>query len=105
MDEREFVAAAEAELRRIDDALTELERDDFDWQLAEGVLTAEFDDRSKLIVSVNRPAREIWVATRSQGLHFGWDAQASTWRTAKGQELWATLSGFLTEELEEEIHL
>ena len=74
MDERDFVTKAEAELGRLDDALTDLERDDFDWQLSDGVLTVELADKSKIIVSINRPAKEIWVAMRSQGLHFFFDA-------------------------------
>jgi len=105
MDERDFVNKAEAELGRLDDALTDLERDDFDWQLSDGVLTVELADKSKIIISVNRPAKEIWVAMKSQGLHFFFDPTTAAWRTQSGDELYGSLSAYLTEKLGEPISL
>lgn len=104
MDEREFVTRAEDELSSLDEALAALERDDVDWQLSDGVLTLEFEGRGKIIVSVNRPARELWVAAASQGLHFGL-GEDGRWRTGKGQELRATLSAFVSEKLGDAVNL
>ena len=98
MDEREFVKVAEDELSALDEALSVMECEGLDWQLSDGVLTLEFDGRGKIIVSINRPAREVWVAAGAQGLHFGRGADAR-WRTPKGQELRAALSAFVSEKL------
>ncbi|MDW8468288.1 MAG: iron donor protein CyaY [Burkholderiales bacterium] len=34
------------------------------------MLEIEFDDGAKIVVNRHTPAREIWVAARSGGLHF-----------------------------------
>src|ERR1044071_2828134 len=91
MDEKEFAAAAERALERIERALEE-SGIDADTELKEGgVLEIEFGDGSRMIVNRHGAAREIWVAARSGGFHFRWDGAA--WRdTRDGGELFAALS-------------
>jgi CyaY protein len=44
-----------------------------------GVLTVRFDNGSQLILSRQAPLRQLWVAARSGGFHFDYDAQTQTW--------------------------
>ena len=91
MDERQFEALASAALQRIERALDE-SGIAADFELKEGgVLELEFADGSRIIVNRHAAAREIWVAARSGGYHFRWDAGA--WRdTRDSTELFAALS-------------
>ena len=72
MEEREFLALADAELARIEAALERLQASvDFDFELKPGgIIEIAFDDGSKIIVNRHAAAREIWVASRSGGFHF-----------------------------------
>ena len=87
-DEEHVLAAIEAGL--------ENSGADVDFELgAGGVLEVEFADGSKMIINRHGAAREIWVAARSGGYHFGWDGQS--WRNARdGSELYARLSELLS---------
>jgi CyaY protein len=91
MDEKEFAAAAERALERVERSIEETGID-ADTELKEGgVLEIEFADGSRMVVNRHGAAREIWVAARSGGFHFRWDGSA--WRdTRDGSELFAALS-------------
>ena len=55
------------------------------------VLELEFDDGAKIIVNLQTPMREIWVAGRAGGFHFRRDG--ARWvDTRDGTELFALLS-------------
>lgn len=57
----------------------------------DGVLELEFEDGSKIVVNRHRAAREIWVAARAGGFHFGW--RGGAWRdTRDGSEFFAAVS-------------
>ena len=74
MEEREFLALADAQLVRIEGALERLlEADtvDFDYELKPGgIIEIVCADGSKIIVNRHAAAREIWVAARAGGFHF-----------------------------------
>jgi len=96
MEEREFETLAAAALEAIERALEAIEVDCE--RKPGGILEIEFDDGSKIIVNRHGAAREIWVAARSGGFHFRWDGTA--WRdTRGGAELFAALSGLVSEQL------
>ena len=91
MEENEFTALAESTLARIEASLEE-SGVDADVELKPGgVIEIEYADGSKMIINRHAAAREIWVAARSGGFHFRWEAGA--WRdTRDGTELFAALS-------------
>lgn len=65
--------------------------DDLDIDNQGGVLTVTFADRSKLIVSRQTPLRQLWVAARSGGFHFGF--HNDVWRRDQdGVELTSVLT-------------
>ena len=89
MTESEFHRAVDAVLARVESSLENEEGVDVD--LESGILTLEFDDASRVIVNRQTPNREIWVAARSGGFHFGW--RDGAWRdTRSGDELFASLA-------------
>lgn len=101
MDEREFLAAADAELARIESALQAASESgvaDFDFDTKPGgVIEIEFADGSKIIVNRHGVAREIWLAAKSGGYHFR--PQGGRWLgTRDGEELLAALSRTVSEQ-------
>ncbi len=101
MDEREFMAAADAELARIEAALERASDSglaDFDFEIKPGgVIEIELDNGSKIILNRHGAAREIWLAAKSGGYHFRPDG--GKWLgTRDGEELLAALSRTLSEQ-------
>jgi CyaY protein len=96
MGDQAFLALAEQALDRIEDAL-DASGVDVDVGRSGAVLTIEFDDGSKIIVNLQSPMRELWVATRSGGYHFREDA--GRWLGTRGEgELFACLSRWVSEQ-------
>jgi len=100
MTDTEFIAAADAVLAAIGNALdAALESSDLDvdWNVNDGILEVESEGGGKLIVNRHVPNREIWVAARSGGFHFRRDG--GQWRdTRTGDELGAALERLLAEQ-------
>jgi len=94
--EGEFNRIADATLERISQALEE-SLADCDCELKDGgVLEIELADGGRIIVNRHFAAREIWVAAKSGGFHFGWDG--TRWiNTRDGSELFASLSRLASE--------
>lgn len=98
MEEREFLALADAELARLEAALEKAladEEADWDFELKPGgIIEVAFPDGSKIIVNRHNAAREIWVAARSGGFHFKPPATTGgAWLdTREGRALAAVLS-------------
>ena len=80
----EFITATDAVLSAIgmalDAALAEADLD-VDWKLHDGILEVECEDGSKLIVNRHLPNREIWVAAKTGGFHFG--VRDGRWRDTR----------------------
>jgi CyaY protein len=52
---------------------------DVDLENSAGVLTVRFENGSQLILSRQEPIRQLWVAARSGGFHFDYDADSDAW--------------------------
>ena len=90
MTESEFNERAEAALRRLELAVDAADIG-IDCTRSGSVLTLELDNATKIIVNTQVPTRQIWVAARIGGYHFGYDGKV--WRdTRDGTELFAALS-------------
>jgi CyaY protein len=111
VDEREFLALADAELARLEAALGKVVDDgpvDIDYELKPGgIIELSFDDGSKIIINRHAAAREIWVAARSGGFHFKPPAAAGgPWTgTRDGEALAAVLSRCVSEQAGEPLRL
>jgi CyaY protein len=104
MDEKQFERLASDELERIEEALSALDGVDVD--LADGILTLEFDEGPKVIVNSHSAARQIWVAANLAAGHFSPDAKTGRWFDSKtGEDLWDRLQSILTERLASAVKL
>lgn len=91
MTESEFNILADQVFMRIEHAL---DATDIDYDSNGMVMEIEFDDGSKVIVNRHVPNREIWLAARSGGFHFGW--QDDSWINQRdGDELYAKLAALI----------
>ncbi|MDA8258743.1 MAG: iron donor protein CyaY [Betaproteobacteria bacterium] len=101
MDEREFMAAADAELARIEAALEAAAMSgvaDFDFETKPGgIIEIECENGTRIIVNRHGAAREIWLAAKSGGYHFR--PEGGKWvGTRDGEELLAALARTLSEQ-------
>ncbi len=100
MTDLEFLDRAEAALQAIElacDRINESTDADVDNQRVGGMVTLVFANRSQIVVNLQKPLHEIWMAARSGGYHYKWDGQA--WVDTKGQgELFAQLTRCASEQ-------
>jgi CyaY protein len=98
--EDHFDKIADAELRHLEKALGELDPDELEVELSQGVLTCTFGDGQKLIINSHHAAGQIWMAAFRKAWHFSPHESADQveWRT-EAEELRATLRALLSERL------
>ena len=103
MNESEFDKKATDTLLRIEQGIEESGAD-IDFEAAGGILTLEFANGTKIIINKQGAARQIWVAAKSGGYHYGFvDGQ---WINDQGGgELMSQLSRFIREQSDEEVNL
>jgi CyaY protein len=94
MTDPEFLDCAEALLAAIEthcDRITDETDADLDIQRVGGMLTLTFPNRSQIIVNLQKPLHEVWMAAKAGGYHFRRvDGQ---WQDTKGSgEFFAALS-------------
>jgi len=94
MTDPEYLDRAEAALAAIEqgcDRLNDATDADIDNQRVGGMITITFPNKSQLIVNLQPPLHEIWLAARSGGYHYRHDGNA--WVDTKtGEELFSNLS-------------
>lgn len=94
MTDLEFLDRAERALADIEasvDRINDATDADIDSQRVGGMITITFRNRTQIIVNLQKPLHEIWLAAKSGGYHFKFDGQQ--WMDTKGQgELFAHLS-------------
>ena len=94
MTDTEFMNLAEALLLAVErhcDRINENTDADIDNQRVGGMVTLVFANRSQIVINLQKPLHEVWLATRSGGYHYRHDGQA--WMDTKGQgDFWAQLS-------------
>ena len=102
--EDHFDKIADAELRYLEGKLGELDPDELEVELSQGVLTLTLADDAEIVVNSHHAAGEIWMAAYRQAWHFGpKEADGKVeWRTSK-DELRATLSRILSEKIGRQI--
>jgi CyaY protein len=100
MTDIEFMDRAESVLRAIEtccDRINEESDVDIDNQRVGGMVTLVFRNRSQIVVNLQKPLHEIWLAARSGGYHYKFDGRQ--WLDTKGQgEFFASLSRYASEQ-------
>ncbi len=85
MTDTEYLDRAEALLRAVElacDRINDASDADIDNQRVGGMITLTFANRSQIIINLQKPLQEVWMAARAGGFHYRHDGQA--WRDTKG---------------------
>ena len=86
MTDLEFLDQAEQLLKAVElacDRINDEGMADIDNQRVGGMITLTFENRSQIIINLQKPLHEVWLAARSGGYHFRFDGAA--WLDTKGQ--------------------
>lgn len=99
MDEDDFERAAKQELTALEDALSDVDPDDVEVSVSDGVLRLDLRDGTRIVINSHRAARQIWMAAISTAWHFD-PAGEGSWRAPKtGEELRPTLKRLVHERI------
>jgi CyaY protein len=100
MTDLEFMDQAERLLSGIEQTCDRLNDDtdaDVDNQRVGGMVTLTCPNRSQIVVNLQKPLHEVWLAARCGGFHYRFDG--AQWMDTKGQgEFWASLSRYASEQ-------
>lgn len=88
------MSLAESLLRALEmscDRINDESDADVDNQRVGSMVTLTFANRSQIIVNLQKPLHEVWMAAKSGGYHYKWSG--AEWLDTKGQgEFFAALS-------------
>ncbi len=106
MTDPEFMDRAETLLKAVEaccDQINDETDADVDNQRVGGMVTLTFADRSQVIINLQKPLQEVWMAAKSGGYHYRWiDGR---WQDTKGQgEFFAALSRNASIQTGRELH-
>ncbi len=105
LTDAEFNEKAAQTILRLEQAI-EASGADIDYETVSEILTLEFADRSKIIVNKQGAARQLWVAAKSGGFHYDYDAAHDCWRNDQsGEELFAELVRLIGQQAGEDVVL
>ena len=100
MTDLEFIDYAEKLLLAVErscDRINDTTDADVDSQRSGGMVTLTFPNRSQIVINLQRPLHEVWMAARSGGYHYRFDGSA--WQDTKGAgEFFAGLSRDATQQ-------
>ena len=99
MDEALYNQRISQAFKRIVKAADAFDPDVLEADSTGDMVTLTAASREKCIVNTQRAVRQVWVASRSQGIHFDYDEASGTWRDDKGKglELFAFVSDAVRE--------
>ncbi|MGN6315331.1 iron donor protein CyaY [Trinickia sp.] len=101
MSDSDYLTRAEAVLARIEQASDDSDAD-IEFERNGNVLTLEFENGSKIIVNLQPPMQEIWIAAKMGGFHFKFvDGQWVDTRNAR--EFFEALSDYATQQAGEPV--
>jgi CyaY protein len=101
MPDSDYLSRAEAVLAAVERAVDEADAD-IELERSGNVLTLEFENRTKIIVNLQPPMSEIWIAAKAGGFHYRFiDGE---WRdTRTGTEFFSALTAYASEQAGEPV--
>ena len=100
MTDLEFMDRAEKLLLAVEQCCDRINEDteaDLDSQRSGGMVTIAFPNRSQIVINLQKPLQEIWLAAKCGGFHYQFDGKQ--WLDTKGQgEFFASLTRFASEQ-------
>ena len=106
MTDSEFLDRAEILLKTIEAACDRINDEtdaDVDNQRVGSMVTLTFSNGSQIIINLQKPLHEVWMAAKSGGYHYRWED--SQWQGTKGQgEFFAELTRNACAQAGRELH-
>jgi CyaY protein len=100
MTDTEFMDLAETLLKAVEvscDRINDAGDTDIDNQRVGGMVTLVFANQSQIIINLQKPLHEVWMAARSGGYHYKYSS--NKWSDTKGQgEFFSNLSRYASEQ-------
>ncbi len=100
MTDTEFLDRAEMLLHMVEtacDRINDEDLADIDSQRVGGMVTLTFANQSQIVINLQKPLHEVWLAAKSGGYHYKFDGAA--WIDTKGQgEFFASLTRLASEQ-------
>lgn len=100
MTDLEFLDRAEQLLLAVEQCVDRINDDtdaDLDAQRTGGMVTLVFANRTQIIINLQKPLQEIWMAAKAGGFHYRFDGQH--WQDTKGAgEFFANLSEYAAQQ-------
>ena len=100
MTDIEFMDLAETLLKAVEvscDRINDSGETDIDNQRVGGMVTLVFANQSQIIINLQKPLHEVWMAARSGGYHYKFSS--NKWNDTKGQgEFFSNLSRYASEQ-------
>ena len=98
----EYLNHAEAALASLEsncDRLNDNTDADIDNQRTGGMITMTFTNKTQIIINLQKPLQEIWLAAKAGGFHYKFDMATQTWRdTKQATELFADVSRYASDQ-------
>ena len=100
MTDLEYLNHAEAALKAVEmtcDQINDATDADIDNQRTGGMITLTFENRSQIIINLQKPLHEIWMAAKAGGFHYKFNS--SQWTDTKdGSEFFDSLTRCASEQ-------
>ena len=100
MSDLEYLDRAEAVLQAVETACDRINDEsdaDVDNQRTGGMVTLTFENCSQIIINLQKPLQEIWLAARAGGFHYKY--VSGQWLDTKtGEEFFKNLSRYASEQ-------
>ncbi|MDP2368429.1 iron donor protein CyaY [Rhodoferax sp.] len=100
MTDLEFLDRAELVLKAVEatcDRINDQTAADIDNQRVGGMVTLVFANKSQIVINLQKPLHEIWLAARCGGFHFRLEREQ--WLDTKGQgEFYSNLSRYASDQ-------
>ena len=100
MTDLQYQNLAESVLKAVEtacDRLNDQSDVDIDNQRTGGMITLTFVNKSQIIINLQKPLQEIWLAARAGGFHYKFNSDH--WTDTKGNgEFFADLSRYASEQ-------
>lgn len=100
MTDLEFLDRAELVLKAVEETCDRVNDEtaaDIDNQRVGGMVTLTFSNKSQIVINLQKPLHELWLAARCGGFHFRFEQ--GQWLDTKGQgEFFGNLSRYASEQ-------
>ena len=99
MTDLEYLNHAEALLKAVEadcDRINDETEADIDNQRVGGMITLTFSNRSQIIINLQKPLQEVWMAARAGGFHYKFHG---AWRNTRDEsEFFRDLTRYASEQ-------